>query len=301
MTESKGNRTNKALMILVALLLISNVALIFKLMSTDKTVENQVQQIDELSSEKEDVTNMLQNMLTQYDELEVSNDTLKAEISAQKAQIEELLVQVEKNKDLSWLLHKARKEANTLRDIMKGYVVTIDSLNHLNQELQAENMTITQELGEVKGQKEALQTMTSELEGRLEQGSILHTLSMGAEAVYLRSNGKQVSTSRARKAEMIKCCFNVGANRTTEPGNRVMHMRVISPDGSVLPSSEANARFEFNGVQGDYSAKRSIDYQNESMDVCIFYTTAGELATGAYLVEIYDRGELIDKASFDLK
>lgn len=288
-------------MILVALLLISNVALLFKLMSTDKTVESQVEQIDELASEKDDVTNMLQNMLTQYDELEVQNDTLQAEIDAQKAQIEDLITQVDKNKDLSWLLSKARKEANTLRDIMKGYVVTIDSLNHLNQQLQAENITITQELGEVTGQKQALETMTSELEGRLEQGSVLHTLSINAEAVYLRSNGKQVATSRARKAEMIKSCFTVGANRTTSAGQRTIHMRVISPDGSVLPASEANARFEFNGVQGDYSAKRTIDYQNQSMEVCIFYTANSELATGDYTVEIYDKGEMINKATVNLK
>ena len=288
-------------MVLVALLLISNVALLFKLMSTDKTVDQQVEQIDELSAEKEDVTNMLQNMLTQYDDLEVQNDTLQAEIDAQKAQIEELMVQVEKNKDLQWLLSKARKEANTLRDIMKGYVVTIDSLNHLNQQLQAENVTITQELGEVKGKNEALETMTSELEGRLAEGSVLHTLSMNAEAVYLRSNGKQVGTTRARKAEMIKSCFTVGANRTTGAGDRTMHMRVISPDGSVLPASEPNARFEFNGVEGEYSARRNVDYQNQSMEICIFYTASGELATGEYTVEIYDQGEKIDQASFSLK
>ena len=288
-------------MVLVALLLISNVALLFKLMSTDKTVDKQVEQIDELSAEKEDVTNMLQNMLTQYDELEVKNDTLKAEIDAQKAQIEDLMSQVEKNKDLQWLLSKARKEANTLRDIMKGYVVTIDSLNHLNQQLQAENVTITQQLGEVKGKNEALETMTSELEGKLAKGSVLHTLSMNTEAVYLRTNGKQVRTNRAKKAEMIKSCFTVGANRTTDSGNRTIHMRVISPDGSVLPASEANARFEFNGVEGDYSAKRVVDYQNESMEICVFYTTSTELTTGEYRVEIYDQGEKIDQASFSLK
>ena len=60
-------------------------------------------------------------------------------------------------------------------------------------------------------------------------------------------------------------------------------------------------RFEFNGVEGEYSSKRTIDYQNQSMEVCIFYTITKELASGEYTVEIYDRGEQIDKATFSLK
>ena len=71
-----------------------------------------------------------------YDTLQTENTVLMAEMAAQKSQIEDLLKKV---KDKDWSVSKLKKETNTLREIMKGYVVTIDSLNQLNQALMAEN------------------------------------------------------------------------------------------------------------------------------------------------------------------
>jgi hypothetical protein len=65
----------------------------------------------------------------------------------------------------------------------------------------------------------------------------------------MRNNGKQVETDRAKKAEMVKCCFTLGENKVTSAGDKVLYMRVISPDGKVLPSTESNNRFKFNGVE----------------------------------------------------
>ena len=50
------------------------------------------------------------------------------------------------------LMAKAKKEAETLRKIMKGYVVTIDSLRQANVELMAAKTATEQQLGEVSAQ-----------------------------------------------------------------------------------------------------------------------------------------------------
>jgi hypothetical protein len=147
-------------------------------------------------------------------------------------------------------LSKAKKEAETLRKIMKGYVATIDSLNQANQALMARTWALPRSLGEVKGQKDALSTEKAALEGKIAKGAILHTTTINAGALFMRNNGKQVETDRAKKAEMVKCCFTLGQNSVTDSGDKTMYMRVISPDGSVLPASDPNNRFKFNGVEG---------------------------------------------------
>jgi hypothetical protein len=124
---------------------------------------------------------------------------------------------------------------------------------------------------------------------------------MVSGGLFMRNNGKQVDTDRARKAEMVKCCFTLGENKVTEPGDKTIYMRVISPDGTVLPASDGNNRFQFNGVEGEYSAKRDLNYQNAPVDACIFWTGGAAMATGQYIVEIYEAGALISKSSFDLK
>ncbi len=292
------NRSNTGLLLLVVLLLISNVVMLWLLMQRGKEVESTQLQVETITSEKDNVTHLLENMLASYDTLKTENEQLTTEMEAQKAQIGELLDRVKRgNYDLS----KARKEAETLRKIMKGYVVTINSLNQANQLLTAENLNIKQELGEEKAQKEALSTQKQDLEGKIAKGSVLHTTAISAGALFMRNNGKQVDTDRASKAEMVKCCFTLGENRITSAGDKVLYMRVISPDGTVLRATDANNRFKFNGVEGEFSARREVNYQNQPVDVCIFWTGAGAMRTGQYLVEVYESGALVSKANFNLK
>jgi hypothetical protein len=294
----KKNRSNTGLLLLVVLLLISNVVMLWMLMQRGKEVEQTQEQVQAISSEKDNVTHLLENMLASYDTLKTENDQLTTEMEAQKAQIGELLDRVKRgNYDIS----KAKKEAETLRKIMKGYVATIDSLNQANQLLTAENLTIKQELGEEKAQKDALTTQKQELEGKISKGSVLHTTTINAGALFMRNNGKQVETDRANKAEMVKCCFTLGENRVTNAGDKTLYMRVISPDGTVLPATDGDNRFKFNGVEGEFSARREVNYQNQPVDVCIFWTGTSELRTGQYIVEVYEAGALVSKANFNLK
>jgi FtsZ-binding cell division protein ZapB len=296
--SEKKNRSNTGLLLLVVLLLISNVVLLWMYMQSQKRGDETQAQVEQISSQKDDVTHLLENMLASYDTLKTENEQLTVEMEAQREKIESLLDQVKRgNYDMA----KAKKEAETLRRIMKGYVATIDSLNTANQQLTADKINLTQELGEVKGQKDALNTKAQELEGKIAKGSVLHTTSILANALFMRNNGKQVETDRAKKAEMIKCCFTLGENKVTTSGDKTLYMRVISPDGKVLRATESDNRFKFNGVEGEFSARREINYQNQAVDACIFWTGTDELRTGQYIVEIYEAGALVSKSSFDLK
>ncbi len=292
------NRSSTGLLVRVALLFLSNIVMFWLLMQRGKEVEQTQQQVASVTSEKENVTVMLENMLASYDTLKTDNEQLTVEMEAQRAQIEDLLVQVKRG---NYSLAKAKKEAETLRKIMKGYVVTIDSLNQANAALTAQNVGLTQELGEVKGQKEALTSEKEALEGKIAKGAVLHTTTINAGALFMRNNGKQVETDRAKKAEMVKCCFTLGQNSVTDAGNKTLYMRVISPDGSVLPAGDTNNRFKFNGVEGEYSAKREVNYQNQAVDACIFWNGPGEMRTGQYIVEIYESGAKVSEAKFTLK
>ena len=297
-TPEKKNRSNTGLLLLVVLLLVSNVVMLWLLMQRNKTVEQTQQQVATISSEKDNVTHLLENMLASYDTLKTENEQITTEMAAQKDQIEQLLKQV---KSGNYSVAKAKKEAETLRKIMKGYVATIDSLNQANQLLTAQNVGLNQELGEVKGQREALSTEKAALEGKIAKGAVLHTTTISAGALFMRNNGKQVETERASKAEMVKACFTLGENKVADAGDKTLYMRVISPDGTVLPASDGNNRFSFNGVEGEFSAKREVNYQNQPVDVCVFWTGTTEMRTGEYIVEIYESGALVSTAKFVLK
>ncbi|MBK9761443.1 MAG: hypothetical protein IPO90_16125 [Flavobacteriales bacterium] len=297
-TPAPKNRSNALLLLLVVLLLISNVVLLYMWSQKGDQATAAQQQVLAVTDEKENVTKLLEDMLSQYDTLSTDNEKLKTEMSAQQQQIESLM---EKVKNGNYSLSKAKKEAETLRRIMQNYVVTIDSLNQVNQALTAENLTTKQELGEVKGQKAALETQGAEKDAVIARGSVLRSTVMTANGIFERSSGKQIDTERANKATQVKCCFTLGENLTAKPGNKTLYVRVISPDGSVLPAEETNNRFRFNGVEGEFSAKRDADYQNMPLDMCIYWKATSKMTSGQYIVEVYESGGQVGTTSFNLK
>lgn len=288
----------------IATLVMALLALVFAILYVTKqsTLVEKTEIISSLEMEQLQLKSDLQEMLIQYDTLTVSNDQLNAELLAQQEQIKELLKQVDKHKDDAYIIAKLKKEAKSLREIMKGYVATIDSLNTLNQDLKKDNQYLVQELSQAKAKTQQLESTAKNLESIVATGSVLQAQSMTAVAVRVRSNGKQVEVNRADKAEIIRTCAQLMPNRITPAGKKTIYLRIISPDGVVLdPPNDEDGKFEFNGVSGKYSIKRVIDYQNEATDVCVFYNISSALPTGKYIVEMYESGLILSQTEFDLK
>jgi hypothetical protein len=78
-------------------------------------------------------------------------------------------------------------------------------------------------------------------------------------------------------------------------------MRVITPGGSVLNSSNSNTLKTESGQSLLYSDKKIVNYQNKAVDICIFYELTQEIDAGNYITEIYCEGVKIGSDSFVLK
>ncbi len=303
MAEEQNKSKKKYLIIIVILAILTITLGVMQFLNTTEIQEKE-ETVSALEFEQLQLQNDLQDMLIQYDTLTVKNDRLNAEIIGQQEQIKEMLKEIAKHKDDAYIIAKLKKEAATLRDIMKGYLATIDSLNTLNIDLQKDNQFLVEELSETKTRAQQLESSKKSLEEIVATGSVLQANNMSAVGLRVRNNGKQVEVNRARRTELIRSCTQIGENRITEPGKKTIYLRIISPDGVVLEGSDGeDNKFDFEGVSGKYSVKRSIDYKNEPMELCIFYSMDEdfELASGKYIVEMYESGMKIGTTSFDLK
>lgn len=294
--KKKSNKgTIVGLSIVIALLI---GYIIFLQFNQHNIIQEQVQ----LGIEKNEVLDDLKALQSQYDTLVTSNDTLAAEISAQQQKIEEMMVQIEKHKGDAWTIRKLKKETETLRVIMVGYLHTIDSLNTMNIELQAENIEIKGELAEEKKQTKQLRKETEDLSQVVTKGSKLQALDLWATPIKIRSNGKQLDTDKAKQAEKIKSCFVLSENKITKSGQKNIYFRIISPEGKVLTDeNSAGKTFEYDGVKGIYTMIRKVEYTNTELDVCIYWDIPNPLTPGFYIVELYLEEVLIGKTSFDMK
>lgn len=292
---------NKAYLGIIVVLLLVCAYLGYNLSKSSDEVKAKTEENESLEIDRQQLELDLQKMRFSYDTLQTENSLLMAEMADQRVQIDDLLKKV---KDKNWSISKLKKETETLRDIMKGYISTIDSLNQLNQALMAENAELTDRVTNVESKNRDLLERQENMEGLIATGQVLQTTQLNATAIRLRSSGKQVETTRASKTEMLKACFTVMENPIAKPGDKDLYMRIIAPDGQVLPAKDGVQSREFTDEGAQYySVSRKIDYNNARMDVCIFYTVpeGTELIKGDYKMFVYEGPNKIGTIDMSLR
>ena len=112
-------------------------------------------------------------------------------------------------------------------------------------------------------------------------------------------NDRSKPVSRVKNAARLRVDFALAANELATPGNKAVYVRITSPDGYVL-TTEAMPTFEFEGERLSYSAMREVDYQNQDLEVGIYYNSTG-FAAGTYQIQLYCEGRLIGQTQVVMK
>jgi hypothetical protein len=249
-----------------------------------------------------DLKTDFKNMLKTYDAL-IAKDKSKADsLNVQKAKIQDLIDQLDQNKKMTASqLYKMRKENETLRTIMKGYVRQIDSLNTMNLKLTSVLDETTSKLNSTTQERDDYKQQAETSADQVKKGSRLQAYNFSSGGFRMKLNNLPEPASRAKQVVQIKSSFTLSENPITVAGKKTVYMQVINPDGKVLQTRTSNTVSTENGVVA-YSDKKEIDYQNQRLDIAIYYDLRGEeLVKGNYKVKIYCDGNLVGSDSFTLK
>lgn len=249
-----------------------------------------------------DIKKDLRNMLAMYENALATNDVHEDSIRIQQEKIQTLLEDLESSKKRSAReIYKLKKETETLRSIMKDYVRQIDSLNTINVSLRGELTETTTQLTSVTGERDALHEKASTLESKVAVGARLNAYNIYSTGMKYKLDGSLKENSRAGKIDKVRSCFTIAENTLAKSGSKYIYMQVITPDGKVLHQRSSNV-INIDGVNVLYSDRKEIDYNNQSIDVCVYYeANNAELAKGNYIVRLYADGTMIGKDSFTLK
>ena len=136
---------------------------------------------------------------------------------------------------------------------------------------------------------------------KVKKGARLQAYSFTTSGMELKRNSTTKETTKAKETIQIKCLFTIGSNSLSTPGRKTVYMQVITPEGKTMQTRNTNV-VQTEAGSTPFSEKRDIDYENESIDVGIYYDLRGEKATkGTYKVKIFCEGNLIGSDSFTLK
>ena len=278
----KSIRGYRIVIIILSVILVALSALYFSI-HRQQMIDNRL-----LQSDRDSIQNDLGRLMTDFDNLQVTNDSISAGLTIERDRADSLMTRLKKER--SWNLAKIKqyeKEVGTLRTIMKGYIRQIDSLDRINKKLVNENTTIRKMITTYKLRAETAEEKSQELSTKVRQGAVIRARDI--RLLALSKSDREVS--RASRAERLRVDLVLVGNELAEPGERTVYVQIIGPDGYVLANA-SNALFDFEGDKITFSAARQVDYQNNDLSVSLFYNGSG-ITSGKYRVKIYTDGNLI--------
>lgn len=290
--ETPKDRRNNVIVILLTIILAALLVVFFLQRSDYRQI------IGEISAEKDSIQVELGQIIMSYDSLKTENDTINEQLYVAQTKVKDLLLEVEQTKRLSIdRINRYQKEVTTLRDIMRNYIVQIDSLNRRNQILMAENLEVKEQVKQVESQNVQLTQEKQKLEQNLQRAAQLEASDLVAEGV----NDRNRETRFANRAKMIRISLTLNRNITTQRGPKNVYVRIMRPD-QLLLSKSSNDLFQFEDLRIPYSAMREVNYEGNDLPVNIFWDNEGKpFMTGTYTIDVFADGNNIGTTTLEFK
>lgn len=306
--NQEGSNKKSFYLVLIVLLILLNGFFAFNHWSTKKELEKVESERTELDSlynfvQKELNVNELRldSMTGQNVKLDSLLELRVAELSATKAEIEELL---RKNKlnlnEISYLKKKILK----LNNDNKAYVAQIDSLNKEVEYLTLVNDSLSTDLKSEKAMNQNLMSEREVLSKKVALGSLLRPENLEATGIRIRGNGSERETNRANRSDKLRFCFDVPENPVAEKGEKTILLRLLNPQGSTVAiKSQGSGIFIVaeTGEQMQYTTKGSFKYEGKKKSVCMYWDQTNPFPEGEYTAYFYQDGHLLKEQKFELK
>lgn len=295
MQENTFIRDKKDKMLLVIIGCLSVVLILLFVFFLVERSQNK-EHINAIHQEKEMLEQELTDLSHNYDDLKTSNDTLNEKLLQEQEKIASLLDQMKKFRDNSYAeINRYKREIGTLKNVLRSYVVQIDSLNQLNIKLAKENSEVRKQMDWVRERNQKLETQQKGMKEAIARASALK-----AENFTVYPVNKKDRETNWKKCFNLKAEFVITKNITAKRGERIVYLRLKRPDDKVIAFSEKSF-FKYQNVSLTYSAKREITYEGERLEMAIYWPNDGSLVKGKYTAELFCDNELMGTTEFFLK
>lgn len=295
MTETKSNNGLKVIAGLLAVVLLGTIIYTVSLYQDKKKTTMA------LTQEKELVVEDLNSLKSEYDKAILESNATNEELVGARDRIAKYIDSVETMKGDIASLSRYRRQVNVLKEEREQLLRQVDSLTKSNSFIAMQRDSTFVELEKQTVFNDSLVVQNTQLADAVERGSALNLSSFTVDAVRERSNGKLVSTSRAKSTDKFKICFTVADNVIAEAGDRQFLVEVLDPQGNVLGGGMSKSSED--GASVSYSKETDFYYENNDLDVCDFINKpSGDFQKGNYMVNVYDdKLKLLGTSKFTLK
>jgi hypothetical protein len=281
---------------LVILLILIIAGAVFFILRQQTQIYEMTEQWD---LEKNELSDEYNDLSLQYEGVKknINNDSLIVLVENEQLKVQRLMEELRTVKATNaQRIAELKRELKTLREIMQGYVVQIDSLNNLTRQLTQEKEQVTRKYQQAAQTIDQLAQEKEQLHERVTLASKLDASGISVVGI----NAKNKTEKKIRKMDQILINFHINKNITAPTGEKMIYIRIKKPDDEVLVKNRSNV-FTYENKEINYSSKRLIEYAGEEVPVSIYWKIEEFLSPGTYRVDIFADGNLIGAQTFKLE
>lgn len=300
-SEKPRSRNGLIYGILIAALAGTWIYMLYDKNKTSETIVQQGTQIDSISSSRDALQQeynaanaRLDDLISQNSRMDSLVKTKDKELADVKARIQSILT----NKNATQAeLAEARRLIEQLKTNIAGYQETIERL-------EGEKLVLAGERDVARKERDSVGVVKDSLNKEVNLGSVLHASNIKLQPIQVKRNGKEVETSKAKRADMMRVVFDLDENRIATTGDKEIYVAITAPDGSPLAvEALGSGRFSLeDGTEKLYTAKKTVSYvKGEKQTVSMDWKQNSDFKPGDYSVEIYHNGFRIGQGKVNLK
>jgi hypothetical protein len=282
-------------LILVILALLGGLAYLFMNLEEQKQVNRDMQELAEL--DKQEMENEYERFALQYSEMktQINNDSIVEQLTQEQMKTQKLLEELKKVKaDDAREITRLKKELATVREVLRSYIIQVDSLNRLNESLKQENSRVNAVLQERNSQIAGLSSEKASLSEKVAIAAQLDATNISLSLL----NKRDKPTKKLKDTKKMQVNFTITKNVTASNGNRTIYVRIQNPGGNTL---SGGGSFAYENRNLEYSMKKTIEYSGEEVNIATFWNVSQMLEGGQYRVSIFADGNMIGSRTFNFE
>ena len=256
--------------------------------------------------ENEYLQSELDSLLSEHARIKQEYGDLSEQLSEKDSVILSNAAQIQKLIAQQADYRKIKRQLERLQNIAKEYVEEIDQLYTENKQLKEENTQVKADLAESKKEIETIKKGKEELNQTISTAAVHQAYNINSRAVYFKNKGnEEIVTEKANRVDQLKTTFILGANSLIPAGPVTVYCRIAVPGtGRILTPGSGDAfAFVYKGEKLQYTAKKTVNYDNSAETVTIVWDLVeGDKAMkGRYVVQLYTDEQFLGESGFELK
>ncbi len=271
----------------------------------DQVITNTYSQRDQLQKELEDATRLYDMIKTSSANMVHSKDSTISkkdrDIAAKREKIQQLLTKVGATEQELGQAKSLIASLNT--DIVK-YKNQVETLEGEKIILTKEKNMVIQERDRFQKDFDSASSVIKQKEEVIDVAATLHASNFSILGINETGDGKEKTTSTAKRVDKLRISFDIDENRVTQSGTKNIFVCITGPDGKPL-AAEALGSGKFStrdGIQKFYTQKIDVNYtQGQRQTLNIDWKQNTNFTIGDYKIEVYNNGFKIGEGIGSLK